>query len=66
MTRIDAMTNERPYRRALTTKEAVQKLISGKGSQFDPRIVDAMIQYLVEKENFTLSADADDEPGKAA
>jgi putative nucleotidyltransferase with HDIG domain len=36
----DAMTTDRPYREALTKKEAFQRISKGRGKQFDPRIVD--------------------------
>ena len=34
----DAMTNDRPYRRALPTRHAAQELVRGAGTQFDPVI----------------------------
>lgn len=36
----DAMTSERAYRSAMTPTEAVQEILSCRGSQFDPEIVD--------------------------
>jgi len=36
----DAMTTDRPYREALTRKEAFQRIREGRGKQFDPRLVD--------------------------
>ena len=38
----DAMTNDRPYRRALSDEEAVAELVANAGSQFDPGVVEAM------------------------
>lgn len=38
----DAMTNDRPYRRALGAEEAVAELDANAGSQFDPGVVEAM------------------------
>jgi putative nucleotidyltransferase with HDIG domain len=35
----DAMTSDRPYRRAMTRKEAVAKIESAAGTQFDPALV---------------------------
>lgn len=35
----DAMTSDRPYRRALPHSEAVRRLLAGCGSQWDPRVV---------------------------
>ncbi|MGG3468327.1 HD-GYP domain-containing protein [Neobacillus pocheonensis] len=36
----DAMTSTRSYRAALTIDEAYKRIIEGKGSQFDPKLVD--------------------------
>ncbi len=38
-----AMTTDRPYRAALTTEAAIVELRACSGSQFDPRVVDALI-----------------------
>ena len=37
----DAMTNDRPYRRALPVEDALAEIRSGAGTQFDPDIVRA-------------------------
>jgi diguanylate cyclase (GGDEF)-like protein/putative nucleotidyltransferase with HDIG domain len=42
----DAMTSDRPYRDALTHATAAAQLRAGAGTQFDPRVVDALLQYL--------------------
>jgi HD-GYP domain-containing protein (c-di-GMP phosphodiesterase class II) len=42
----DAMTSERPYRRAKTQEEAIVELRRCSGSQFDPVIVEVFMQYL--------------------
>lgn len=42
----DAMTTERPYRKALTPERAVAELKSKAGVQFDPRVVEAFLQVL--------------------
>lgn len=39
----DAMTTDRPYRKALTHKEAVDEIKQGSGIQFDPVVVRAFI-----------------------
>ncbi|RJQ32879.1 MAG: HD domain-containing protein [Peptococcaceae bacterium] len=44
----DAMTTDRPYRRALTRREAVQELRKCSGKQFDPEIVEVFIKALEE------------------
>lgn len=40
----DAMTSDRSYRPRFTLIKALQELKKGKGSQFDPKIVDAFIK----------------------
>ena len=42
----DAMINDRPYRRSRTTREAAEELILGKGTQFDPEVVDAVLEAI--------------------
>lgn len=37
----DAMTSDRPYRKALKAEEAREMIIRGEGSQFDPQVVQA-------------------------
>src|ERR1022692_262981 len=44
----DAMTSDRPYRRALTVSQAVSELRDAAGSHFDPAIVEAFIAALVD------------------
>ncbi len=41
-----AMTEDRPYRRALSEEAAISELIAGSGSQFDPSVVHAFLQVL--------------------
>lgn len=38
----DAMTNDRPYRKAMTHNEAIRELEQGAGTQFDPRVVESL------------------------
>jgi diguanylate cyclase (GGDEF)-like protein len=38
-----AMTTDRPYRKCLSTEEAVRRLVESSGSQFDPDVVSAFI-----------------------
>jgi putative two-component system response regulator len=40
----DAMTSDRPYRKALPIDAASAELIEGRGSQFDPQVVDAFFK----------------------
>jgi putative nucleotidyltransferase with HDIG domain len=46
----DAMTHSRPYREALTVKDAVDELKRSSGSQFDPKVVDSLVE-IIEAEN---------------
>ena len=43
-----AMTTERPYRKRLSTAEAVRRLRDAAGAQFDPRVVEACLGVLRE------------------
>lgn len=40
---IDAMTTDRPYRKAMTEREVRAELIKMRGTQFDPQICDALL-----------------------
>lgn len=40
----DAMTSDRPYRKALSESQAMQILIEGQGQQWDPVIVNAFLE----------------------
>jgi putative two-component system response regulator len=40
---LDAMTTDRPYRKALTLEEARRRLSDGAGTQFDKNIVEALL-----------------------
>ena len=39
-----AMTSDRPYRRALAPEDAKDELRRGRGTQFDPQVVDALLR----------------------
>lgn len=39
----DALVEPRPYRRRLTHDEAVTLIVAGRGTQFDPRVVEAFL-----------------------
>jgi diguanylate cyclase (GGDEF)-like protein len=43
-----AMTEERPYRRAMTSEDAISELRRCAGTQFDPVVVEALISAYVE------------------
>ena len=49
----DAMTSDRPYRKALTQEEAIQVLEKNKGTQFDARVVEAFVEHLKELKSKT-------------
>jgi HD-GYP domain-containing protein (c-di-GMP phosphodiesterase class II) len=40
----DAMTSDRAYRKALSVESALSALREGRGSQFDPKIVDRFME----------------------
>ena len=40
----DAMTSDRPYRRALTPESAIQELSHGAGTQFDAEVVSCLVR----------------------
>jgi putative nucleotidyltransferase with HDIG domain len=42
----NAMTSDRPYRRAMAPDVAMQQLVLGKGTQFEPALVDAFVAVL--------------------
>jgi HD-GYP domain-containing protein (c-di-GMP phosphodiesterase class II) len=42
----DAMTSDRPYRKAMTHEDALLELYRFKGSQFDPVLVDRFIDLM--------------------
>jgi diguanylate cyclase (GGDEF)-like protein/putative nucleotidyltransferase with HDIG domain len=51
-----AMTNDRPYRLAMSREEAVEELQRGAGTQFDPRVVEAFVQVLEAEARETRAA----------
>jgi putative nucleotidyltransferase with HDIG domain len=42
----DAMTSDRPYRKALAAEVALGELLRGRGTQWDPEVVDAFAETL--------------------
>ena len=40
----DAMTSERPYRKAMSTEAALVEIERGRGTQFDPALADAFLR----------------------
>ncbi|TQR07976.1 HD domain-containing phosphohydrolase [Psychrobacillus soli] len=47
----DAMTTNRVYRGAMTIEEAIQEMKDGKGTQFNPLVIDEFLKMLEEKNN---------------
>ena len=45
----EAMTSKRPYKRALTLKEAIEELKRCSGTQFDPKLVEIMVSVIEEE-----------------
>ena len=54
----NAMTTDRPYRLALPLSDAVAELIAHRGTQFDPQVVDHLVELLQDGEE---PVDAEDE-----
>jgi HD-GYP domain-containing protein (c-di-GMP phosphodiesterase class II) len=54
----NAMTTDRPYRRAMSTDAAIAELRANSGSQFSPRVVAALIE-LIEKDRALVGPKAD-------
>lgn len=47
----DAMTHDRPYRRAMSSQEAIKEINRSAGSQFDPHMVDNFMQVIEKYQN---------------
>lgn len=45
----DAMTNQRTYKETLNLEMAMNELISNKGKQFDPQVVDTFIEKVLKR-----------------
>jgi len=52
----DAMSSDRPYRKALSVEQAMEELVRFKGSQFDERVVETMLR-LYHQGNFDSMRD---------
>lgn len=63
----DAMTSDRPYRAALPHEVAVAELTDGRGSQFDPEIVDVFLALELTAEACAdrLEVQSQQQPGRA-
>ena len=49
----DAMTTDRPYRKALSLESAVSELKKCSGTQFDPKVVEAFLKVIERKPDIT-------------
>jgi diguanylate cyclase (GGDEF)-like protein/PAS domain S-box-containing protein len=58
----DAMTNDRPYRNGRPTADAVDEIVACSGTQFSPRVVDALVRLFERGELAFLHGDDDAEP----
>ena len=47
----DAMTSDRPYRKAMTREEAIEEIRRNGGTQFDPKLTELFLDHVVGKEN---------------
>lgn len=47
----DAMTYGRPYKEPLTLEAAIQEIINGKHTQFDPEVADVFLRIVSENNN---------------
>lgn len=52
----DSMTRSRPYRGGASRREALREIAHNSGSQFDPRVVDALFEVMEELERRRLSS----------
>lgn len=53
----DAMTQDRPYRKAMTHEKAIQEIECNSGTQFDPRIAELFVGILKKKIPRDLATD---------
>lgn len=51
----DALTSKRPYKRAMSHEESRKILLKGKGTQFDPDIIEAFTRHELEFESISIS-----------
>ena len=50
----DAMTSRRSYRDVMPREKVLEELRNGRGTQFDPRFADVMIQIMNEDKDYSL------------
>ncbi len=61
--RYEAMTADRPYRKAISPGEATRIIKANSGTQFDPAVVDAFLSLLNKKKDLHLSTIDGQSPG---
>jgi putative two-component system response regulator len=55
----DALTNERPYKKAWSREDAIEEIQRQSGHQFDPRVVDAFLEVIALNSENTAKTDGD-------
>jgi HD-GYP domain-containing protein (c-di-GMP phosphodiesterase class II) len=56
---LDAMTNDRPYRAGRPVAQAVAEIVRCSGSQFSPRVVEALVRLYDRRELASLTGETD-------
>jgi diguanylate cyclase (GGDEF)-like protein/putative nucleotidyltransferase with HDIG domain len=51
---VEAMASDRPYRKALSLEKIEEELIRNSGTQFDPLIIESMLQILRDRNEYVL------------
>jgi putative nucleotidyltransferase with HDIG domain len=54
----DAMTSDRPYRKAMGVEQALTEIIKNSGTQFDPKIVEVFVEIINDELEFKLKSAA--------
>ena len=47
----DALTNERPYKKAWSRRQAIEEIVRQSGRQFDPAVVEAFLKSVGKQSN---------------
>lgn len=58
---LDAMTSHRPYRPRLPSEHALEELEKGRGTLYDPKIVDILCRVILNKDKRVLVVDSNPE-----
>jgi HD-GYP domain-containing protein (c-di-GMP phosphodiesterase class II) len=59
----NAMVTDRPYRQAMTRSEAIVELLENRGTQFDPIVVDTLVNFLADDPVALASASSGERAG---